>query len=191
MSWMPDYTDVATLRAYCRGGLDQDQDAFWQSWITAASRNVDDLCSRQFGNTGTVQTRTYSGVYDNSLRQWVYEIDDIQDVTGMIVAVDAQVQTSYVLWPRNAPARGKPYTQLRATGFSGDITATGIWGWTAVPPAVPAAVWLQGARLAKRRDSPFGIAGSPTDGSELRLLAKLDADLQTSLQPLVRDWWAA
>lgn len=193
MTWAPDYSDVATVRSYIRSGLDVDNDAFIASWITAASRNVDDFCGRQFGNTGTLQARTYDPVYDRALGKQVYEIDDVQNITGMTVATGATVQAAagFTLWPRNAVANGKPYTQLRTSAFSGTITATAIWGWTAVPAAAPTGLLLQAARLAKRRDSPFGVAGSPTDGSELRLLAQLDPDFRTTLKPFMRAWWAA
>jgi hypothetical protein len=193
MTWAPDYSDVATVRSYIRSGLDSDSDAFIASWITATSRNVDDFCGRQFGNTGTLQTRVYDPVFDRALGKQVYEIDDVQNITGMTVATGATVQaaTGFTLWPRNAVANGMPYTQLRTSAFSGTITATAVWGWNAVPAAAPTGLLLQAARLAKRRDSPFGVAGSPTDGSELRLLAQLDPDFKTTLKPYMRTWWAA
>jgi hypothetical protein len=196
MTWAPDYTDTASLRTYIRGGQDQDQDQFLATWITATSRNVDDFCGRQFGNTVTAQTRTYDGVRDSHVNCWIYEIDDVQNITGMTVATGAtgatiQASTGFTLWPRNAVANGMPYTQLRTSAFSGTITATAVWGWNAVPAAAPTGLLLQAARLAKRRDSPFGVAGSPTDGSELRLLAQLDPDFRTTLKPYMRTWWAA
>jgi hypothetical protein len=193
MTWAPDYSDVATVRSYIRSGLDSDSDAFIASWITATSRNVDDFCGRQFGNTGTLQTRVYDPVFDRALGKQVYEIDDVQNLTGMTIATGATVQaaTGFTLWPRNAVANGMPYTQLRTSAFSGTITATAVWGWNTVPAAAPTGLLLQAARLAKRRDSPFGVAGSPTDGSELRLLAQLDPDFKTTLKPFMRTWWAA
>jgi hypothetical protein len=193
MTWAPDYSDVATVRSYIRSGLDSDSDAFIASWITATSRNVDDFCGRQFGNTGTLQTRVYDPVFDRALGKQVYEIDDVQNLTGMTIATGATVQaaTGFTLWPRNAVANGMPYTQLRTSAFSGTITATAVWGWNTVPAAAPTGLLLQAARLAKRRDSPFGVAGSPTDGSELRLLAQLDPDFRTTLKPYMRTWWAA
>jgi hypothetical protein len=62
-----------------------------------------------------------------------------------------------------------------------------------VPPSIPAALLLQASRLNKRRDSPFGIAGSPSaqGAGEVRLLARLDPDFITTLKPYVRKWWAA
>ena len=47
-----------------------------------------------------------------------------------------------------------------------------------------------GARVdaIHRKGSPYGIAGSPDLGSELRLLAKLDADVAVLLRSFVRMW---
>jgi hypothetical protein len=50
-----------------------------------------------------------------------------------------------------------------------------------VPPTIKLATQLQASRWLKRRDAPFGIAGSPELGSELRLLAKLDPDVEVLL----------
>ena len=50
-----------------------------------------------------------------------------------------------------------------------------------VPSSVKLAVLLQASRWVKRREAPFGIAGSPEMGNELRLLAKLDPDVMVLL----------
>jgi hypothetical protein len=60
------------------------------------------------------------------------------------------------------------------------------------PPApVKLACMLQASRLVKRRDSPFGVAGSPEFGSELRLLSKLDPDVENLLRPYRIPWTVA
>jgi len=64
------------------------------------------------------------------------------------------------------------------------------WGWSAVPVPVKEATYLQASRFHSRRDSPYGIAGSPDQGSELRLLSRVDPDVAVSLSDFVR-WWAA
>lgn len=50
-----------------------------------------------------------------------------------------------------------------------------------VPKPVSIATKLQASRWYKRRDAPFGVAGSPELGSELRLLPKLDPDVEVLL----------
>ncbi len=189
MAWAPDYVTSAELKSYLRI-TDTADDAFIALWVTTVSRNIDDHTGRQFGKSA-LEDRIYEGQWDRSSCRYVYQIDDLMDVTGLEVADEDEVAvTGHVLEPRNAVAKGKPYERLTSTDC-GPLTITALWGWNAVPSAVKTGMFLQGARLAARRDSPFGIAGSPSDGSELRLLAKLDPDFQTSLKPYVRKWWAA
>lgn len=52
-----------------------------------------------------------------------------------------------------------------------------------IPPGVHVAALIQSSRLFHRKDSPYGIAGSPAEGSELRLLARLDPDVDALLSP--------
>jgi hypothetical protein len=169
-------------------------DAFIDLWITAVSRNVDSHTGRQFGRVAALEERFYTPVWSNHDDAWFVDIDDVQDATGLTVvdedaaAVDA---ADYVLLPRNAVALGRPYERLKLSAWTGEVAVEALWGWTAVPSAVVAALLLQAARLNARRDSPFGIAGSPAAGTEVRLLAQLDPDFRTVLRPLVRHWWAA
>lgn len=190
MTWAPDYVTSTQLKDYLRIG-DNVDDVFVALWVTTVSRNVDDFCGRQFGQT-TAESRTYTPVWDRHLGAYVTEVDDLQDVTGLaIVDENGDAVTDYDLEPVNAVKKGKPYERILTTASTGKLTPTALWGWSAVPAAVKVGPLLQGARLAARRDSPFGIAGSPKEGSELRLLAQLDPDFRTSLKPLRRDWWAA
>lgn len=198
MAWAPDYVTVDELKDYLRFP-DNADDVFVALWVTTVSRNVDDFCGRQFGKVAAAEDRYYTPVYDRHERAWLVEIDDLQDTTGFTLA-DADgtaipVQTStvdgYTLLPRNAAAKGEPYTQLKITVSPGcEVTGNGLWGWNATPAAVKTGLMLQGNRLKARRDSAFGVAGSLEQGSEIRLLAQLDPDFKTSLKPLVRTWWA-
>lgn len=56
-------------------------------------------------------------------------------------------------------------------------------GEAAVPEAVVNACLLQASRYWSRRSAPFGVAGSPELGNELRLLNKLDPDVEVLLGP--------
>lgn len=198
MTWAPDYVTLVELKDYI-GVEDNVDDARVALWLTTVSRNVDDHCGRQFGQTAA-EDRYYTPFYDRHQRAWFANIDDIQNVTGLAVedengdAVAAHTSTvdGYTLLPRNAAARGVPYETLKLdTSPGAEITVNALYGWNAVPSAVKVGVFLQGKRLAKRKDSPFGISGSPQEQGEIRLLAQLDPDFRTSLKPLVRSWWAA
>lgn len=199
MTWAPDYITAAELKSYLRI-TDTADDALVDLWVTTVSRNVDDYCGRQFGQVASAEDRYYPTFYDRPEGAWFAELDDLDDTTGLTLAdedgtaVTAATSTTdgYTLLPRNAPVKGYPYTQVKLTGWSGgELTAHGLWGWSAVPSAVKTGMFLQAARLAARRDSPFGISGSPQMQGEIRLLAQLDVDFRTSLKPFKRDWWAA
>jgi hypothetical protein len=64
---------------------------------------------------------------------------------------------------------------------AGDVDVTARFGWNAVPAGVSGATWLQVNRWNARRESPYGVAGSPTEGSEVRLSAVLDPDVRAIL----------
>lgn len=193
MTWAPDYCTSPELKSYLHIEDDAD-DVFIALWITTASANVNDFCGRQFGQVASVETRTYTPVWDRHLGCYVAEIDDLMDTDDLaVIDQNANVLTDYALAPENAVQKGRPYERI-LTSVGGPLTLDGLWGWdpaSAGPKVAKTGLLLQAARLAARRDSPFGIAGSPSDGSELRLLAQLDPDFRTSLKPFRREWWAA
>ena len=194
MTWAPDYCQVADLRSYLRI-TDSADDTFIAMWVTAVSRNVDLFCERQFGQVAAPESRTYTPTWDRHLCAHVLEVDDVQDVTALAVTdADGATITGFTYDPPNAVLKGKPYERLifgsdATTLAAGDLRVSAKWGWSAVPAAVQLGVLLQGARLAARRDSPFGISGSPSEQGEIRLLAQLDPDFRTSLRPVKRMWW--
>lgn len=192
MGWAPDYVTATQLKDYLNIQHD-DADLFLANWATAVSRNVDDYCGRQFGQVATAETRTYKPVWDRNECKTYLEIDDIQDITGLAVTdEDAVAITDYSLEPLNAIKKGRVYTRiLLPTYYTSNVTILGKWGWNTVPAAIPTSAFIQGARLNARRHSPFGVAGSPTEGSEIRLLAQLDPDFKTTLKPYVRKWYVA
>jgi hypothetical protein len=197
VTWAPDYVTATELKDYL-SIPDNADDAFIALWVTTVSRNVDDFCGRQFGQT-TAEDRFYTPVWDRHERTWIVEIDDVQDTTGLTVedddgtavALHTSTTDGYTLLPRNAAVKGKPYERLKLDMCTGEICVNVKFGWSAEPSAVKTGMFLQAARLNARRRSPFGIAGSPSEGSEIRLLAQLDPDFRTSLKPLIRHWWAA
>lgn len=192
MAWAPDYVTDDELKNFMRIP-DTDDDAEIAFAISTASRAIDDHCNRQFGSV-TAESRLYTARYDYDRCRWVVDIDDLMSTAGLTVTVDGVTLTAYVKEPVNAAQKGRPWTRLVVdsdssvvpTGDEYEVDMTAPWGWTAVPTAVKEATLLQGSRLHTRRDSPYGIAGSPDQGSELRLLARLDPDVAVSLRGLVR-----
>lgn len=215
MAWVPDYVTVAEVKSYLHI-TDSDDDVLLGLFVTAASRAVDDYCGRQFGTVDDAEDRIFEAHFDPHIDCWVVQTDDLYGADITVTGQDGQAITDFELGPANALQKGKVYERVLLTrpGASGGFCgvwwgwpyayATGLhrprvkvtfgsdkWGWALVPSAVKVATMLQTARLAARRDSPYGVAGSPTQGSEIRLLATLDPDLKTSLSAFRRDWWAA
>lgn len=200
MVWKPDYITSADVKAYLRV-TDTVDDAQFSGWATAASRAVDRACNRQFGSVAAPVARTYRRppAYDPTTGLFVLDIDDVQSSAGLLVNGTAYASSVTTLMPDNAPADGRPWTRLGFTSWpvmqspGGPIVnvITAAWGWTAVPVQVVQACLLQCARWNFRRDAPSGVAGSPDQGSEVRLLAKLDPDVATVLAGLPRPRKAA
>ena len=175
--------------------------------LEAAARAIDRECGRDFTlATGTATARVFTAGISTESGAWrayrfAVDVDDFFDATGLTVAFDATGNGSYTnpctafrAMPINAPAHGRPYDALlfdigvlpALNPYGVQVTAN--WGWDAYPSAVINANLIQAARFMKRRDSPFGIAGSPEMGNELRLLAKLDPDVALLLRAYKLDW---
>lgn len=200
MAWSPDYVTALELRSYVRID-DPDDDVQLALAVAAASRAVDTHTHRQFGQVDSVEERTYTAEWDRRRCRWIVGIDDVQEIAGLIVQTEGGVIDAYTLEPVNAAQKGKPFTSLvvgsdstiKPSGSHTEpplVTIEALWGWTAVPVTIKQATLLQASRFHKRRDAPFGVAGSPADGSEMRLLARVDPDVAVSLAGYVR-WWAA
>jgi uncharacterized phiE125 gp8 family phage protein len=204
MAWAPDYVTSTELKAYLRIS-DTDDDAQVALAITAASRAVDRHTNRQFGLVAAAEERFYTATWDPKRRRRVVEIDDLMTETGLLVDYDADDDETFAhsvdsfnVRPVNAKVIGRPWTRIvvrtDSTTLPGPIEngvrVTAKFGWTTVPDTVKQATLLQASRLFTRREAPFGVAGSPDLGSELRLLAKVDPDVAVSLGPYIR-WWAA
>jgi len=194
MPWAPDYADVDELRSYSRIPDDVD-DAELKLAIAGASRALDRTNRRQYGKVDAPELRTYTARPDAC--RWVVETDDFQTAAGLVVEItDVGTVTTLTREPVNAGQKGRPWTRLAfvkdseffPTGARDEIKVTATWGWTAVPEAIKQATLLQALRLATRRQAPFGVAGSPELGSEVRLLSKLDPDVAVTIRDYRRRW---
>lgn len=201
MAWAPDYATPAELAAYIRVPEEDLQDEEQMTLALAgASRAIDQTCRRQFGALAAPAARVYTPRIDAQLQRTVVDIDDLMTVVGLLVEVDADgsgefaTEVTAVPGPPNAAADGKPWTRLVGAfplGAPESVRVTAKWGWTDVPDSVKQACLMQASRLLARRDSPYGVAGSPDAGSEMRLLAKVDPDVAVLLRHYTRRWWAA
>lgn len=204
MALYPDYVTASELKAHLRV-TDTADDTELGIAITAASRAIDRSAGRQFGLNGSAVARVYTwdGRYIEGLP--AVEIDDLMTSTGLVIKLDDSGSGTYGSaltdvdpWPWNAVADGRPWTHLvfrsYASGFpslySQGVQVTANWGWTAVPDVVKQACLIQASRFFVRRDSQYGVAGSPETGTELRLLDRLDPDVAVLLSTVRRHWGA-
>jgi len=91
--------------------------------------------------------------------------------------------------PINNARRGWPYSRLIAIDsylwpykLPQTVKITGVWGWPSVPAEIAMATKIQASRLFIRRQSPFGIAGTPELGT-VRLTSRLDPDVEALIRP--------
>lgn len=196
MAWAPSYITGDELKEFIRvESGDTVDDALCELYAAAASRSIDAHCNRQFGLVAAPVAYVARAWADRARGVWVADVPDLMTTVGFTVEVADGTVATYALEPGDAALRGRPWTRVVIDPATAEyvpaaddvrVTATGRWGWTAVPEAVTLAARLQGSRFSVRRDSPFGVAGSPTDGTELRLLSKLDPDVAVALRGLVR-----
>jgi len=187
------YCTLAELKASLNI-TDNVDDTALESAITAASRMVDDYTERFFyvnGSVGSPVTRYYTAV-----DPYTINIDDITTISE--IATDDNFDrtfgtvwstTDYMVEPINNPIKGWPYSRVLAIGayifpyqLPQSVRIKGVWGWSAVPAEVNMATLIQSSRIFGRRQSPFGIAGSPDLGT-VRLFSRLDADVEVLLRP--------
>ena len=187
------YCTLAELKASLNI-TDSVDDTALEAAITSASRMIDDYTERFFyvnGSVGSPVTRYYTAV-----DPYTINIDDITTVSE--VATDDNFDrtfgtvwstTDYMVEPINNPIKGWPYSRVLAIGsyifpyqLPQSVRIKGVWGFSAVPSEVNMAALIQSSRLFGRRQSPFGIAGSPDLGT-IRLFSRLDADVEVLLRP--------
>lgn len=201
------YATLSELKAFVGiPDADDADDDVLQDALDSASAQVDAFCDRTFEADAMVTTRDYMIRTTGQL-----DVDPISTTTGLIVQADQDndgtfettwtIGTDFRLEPINAAANGEPWTRLVALGtrwfprlnYRPGVRVTAKFGWPGgtAPAPVKHAVLIQASRLFKRKDAPFGVAGSVEFGSEIRLLAKLDPDVESLVRPFRRQWWVA
>lgn len=201
---MASYVTLAQVKA-ALSVTDTADDAVIQLAIDAASDQIDHATNRRFDLTASAEERWFL------IANGAVAIDDLHEVATPAPTIRTHTSIGvddFYASPPNAPKLGQPYTSLSLTDTGGlkltstaDIASddapspvvaiTAKWGWTAVPDQVEQAALVQSIRLVQRRHSPYGIAGSPELGSEVRLLARLDPDVEALVRPLRRVWGVA
>lgn len=179
----PVYASISEFKDFVRIPAEDDtDDAVLEVALAAASRAVDRFTGRVFGSAE--DTRVFDVIDGYAIVDDLSRIDEVK-LNGKTVTASP--------WPRNAASVGRPYQRLffADRNARGEVEVTGLFGWAAVPEAIKQATLLQANRLRARRDAPLGVAGSPETGSELRLLARLDPDVEVLVRGYRRVWGAA
>lgn len=194
------YASLADLKSAIRI-TDVDSDSLLQSTLDAATTSIDEHCNRTFVSDALATERVFEPLHGRVVT------DDFYTTGGLIVSIGGtvvpvavpNVTAGYTVTPENAVALNQPFTgfyyqmfplspwPLLFSAQRATASVTAKWGYSlVVPEAIKVACLLQASRWFARRNSPYGIAGSPEMGSELRLLAKLDADVAVMLSGKIR-----
>lgn len=173
--------------------------------LDACTAQIERWTDQVFTAESVATTRDYKVTSTGQL-----DVAPISTLTGLIVATDDNgdgtfettwAASDYRVEPVNAAASGVPWDRIVALGtrwfpkntYRPTVRVTAKFGWPGgtVPQAVKLATLLQAARLFKRKDAPFGVAGSVEFGSEMRLKERLDPDAIDLLRRYRRNWWVA
>lgn len=174
---------------------DIQDDTGLEAAILTASRMIDDYTGRFFYRNGTTAVPVIRYFTPND--EYFCATDDFVSLNQ--VATDDNFDqtyttiwatTDYMVEPVNNALRGWPYSRLIAIDryiwpykLPQTVKITGVWGYPSVPAEIAMATKIQASRLFIRRQSPFGIAGTPELGT-VRLSSRLDPDVEALIRPL-------
>ena len=169
-------------------------DTALEAAILTASRMIDHYTGRFFYRDGTTAAPVVR--YYTAQDWYTCNVDDFVSLSQ--IATDDnfdQLYTTiwqsddYMVEPVNNPRRGWPLSRLLAIdsyifpyNLPQSVKVTAVWGWPSVPAEISMATKLQASRLFIRRQSPFGIAGTPDLGT-VRLSSRLDPDVEALIRP--------
>lgn len=173
---------------------DTTDDALIEAIIEEVSRWIDNYCQRRFYKNAVDETRYYTARND-----YVVETDDIVSITTLKTDNDgdgtfetAWSTDNYVLWPFNGE---EPYQRIEVNRGSmtylfpqlkKGVQVVGVFGWSSVPPTIKRACAMQTARIFKRQDAIFGIAGSTAMGEMTISMPGLDSDVEQLIRLYVK-----
>ena len=184
------YCTLAEARAWLGiGTSDTVDDAVIEAIAEEVSRWIDSYCSRRFYKNSSDETRYYTAIND-----YVTETDDIVSITTLKTDNDGDgvfestwETDNYILWPYNGQ---EPYQRVEVNKGSmtylfprskKGVQVVGVFGWSSVPTQIRRACVMQTARIFKRQDAIFGIAGSSAMGEMTISMPGLDSDVERLL----------
>lgn len=162
--------------------------------INSVSRAIDDACGRFFYSTAGTVLYTAEDFLHLSIDDFAtiteIKIDEMNTGTPSVTLTAStdyrgEAVTSIPGFPNTAVRITSFGTKTFPVGVTEGVSVRGTRGFAAVPQPVIAATLLQCVRTHARRNSPYGVAGSP-DGGIIRLLSRLDPDVELMLRPYRR-----
>jgi len=190
------YCTVAELKAMI-GLTSSSQDTNISNAIDGASRQIDQLCGRNFYITDSATDK-----YFNPQNNYYLDVPDIANTTNLVIKLDTNddgthdttltentdfylkpINTTDVDGDDNAPFGTIEIIHSRTSKHFDpkivkNVKITAFWGFPQVPQAIKMACLLQASRLWKRKDSPFGTYGSGDTGKK-ELFQKFDPDAKS------------
>lgn len=178
------YTDLTTVKS--RLDIAKTlQDAAIERMVEAASRQIDGWCARAFYTETVARAVT---------AEWPGEIALDRDLLSITALATDQDRDGVfeVTWSvsdyrlvGNAPFQSIAARNGAFPVESYAVQVTGEWGYAATVPApIAEATLLLVARLLKRKDAPFGIAGTQ-DMGQLQTIGR-DKDVEALIAPYRR-----
>lgn len=182
------YATVSELKA--RIGIDAGDrvdDATLEQVLGAVSVGIDNYCNRRFEQVEEARTFSPRRV-DRVLIDDCASVSEVATDDGSRAYATVWAQSDFDLLPENAAPR-EPYAEIAISPLGNytfpiirkGLLVTGTWGWPTLPDPIHEACLLQAARVFKRKDSPFGITGTPEYG-QMRL-GRFDPDVAWLLEP--------
>ena len=164
---------------------DSNRDAALEQMIEASSRQIDGWTARTFytQTAARILTAAYPDVLE--LDKDLISITTLEtDEYGDRVFETTWDATDYELdgdTPYRTVFLAPGGTRAFPTGRR-RVRITGAWGYaTTVPAPIREATLLMSARLYKRKDAPFGVAGSAEHG-QLQTISSIDPDVKQLIQ---------
>lgn len=187
-----DYTNLTAVRADLPGMTSTDSNAAISAAITAASREIEQRCGTTF--YPVTEARVFDSYPDGTVI-----VDRFTSTVGLVVATGpggvystTLTADQYVLGPRNAPSRGKAYSEIEVPSvrvYFGDgwpgVQVTASWGWDYIPAQIEQATRLRALQMFHRRESPHGSASYGDDPASADRVMAADPDIAQLLDPFI------
>lgn len=194
---MADYITAAELKATLSMTGTTFADADIADAVTAASRAIDEYCSRRFFVTALDETRYFTP------RRLYVDLGDLASLTsfatdaggGTTFADTWAINTDLLLHPLNADLDAVPWNRAHRHPNSSkvwppyprSVKVVGKFGWTTAPAHVTQACTIIAQQLLiAARNAPLGFSAG-LDGSPATRIAQIDPRVRMLLDPLRKE----